>query len=67
MRLRLVKTEEEGHCSVCGEPCRVRCPQHDGSRFRQPLGELWRLALLTISAMTWLGLAIAVGWLIADR
>jgi hypothetical protein len=65
MRLKLVKTEEEGHCSVCGEPCRVRCPQHDGSRFRRPLGELWRLALLTISAMSWLGLAFAAGWLIA--
>ena len=65
MRLRLVKTEEEGHCSVCGDPCQVRCPQHGGSRFRQPLGELWRLALLTISAMTWLGLAFAAGWLIA--
>lgn len=65
MRLKLVKTEEEGHCSVCGEPCRVRCLRHDGSRFRQPLGELWRLGLLTISALSWLGLAFAAGWLIA--
>ena len=65
MRLKLVKTQEEGHCSVCGEPCRVRCTQHDGSRFRRPLGELWRLGLLTISGLAWCGFAIAVGWLIA--
>ena len=64
MRLKLVTTEKEGHCSVCGEPCRVRCPQHDGSRFRRPLGELWRLGLLTISGLAWCGFAIAVGWLI---
>ena len=65
MRLKLVTTEKEGHCSVCGEPCRVRCPQHDGSRFRRPLGELWRLGLLTISGLAWCGFTIAVGWLIA--
>lgn len=64
MPLRLVDTADEGRCSVCGEPCRVRCAQHDGSRFHQPLGELWRLVLLTCSAMAWIGFALTIGWLI---